>query len=365
MTSRRKILDTSAFEPISPDAVDALLDRAKRRSAQLRRRPLVLLFGSAVGLRRQVIAPGGGDDVTTPPPPRRFSPTTMALGSVGVVVAVVIALVLVDVTGGGSGGRIPVGGQPGATTPGQPANSGGSLAPVDVPAPASVVDAVTGVSAQEANEVGVPPTSTVAPPTVKTGQPPLTIAGQPGAVFIGGEFCPYCAAERWAVVMAFSRFGSFSNLQETTSSPWDTYPSTPTFSFYGASYTSPFIALDAVEHAGNDATALGTRQELEPLTTQESDLWQTYDSSSGYPFLDIGNVAIVDSPSYVPSVLAGLDQQDVAARLADPTDPVTEDIVGTANYLTAAICSVLGPQAPSSWCTQPAIIQAAQAMGLS
>jgi hypothetical protein len=227
------------------------------------------------------------------------------------------------------------------------------------------VAAVTGVSTAVANDVGLPATSVVAPPTVKTGQPALTIGGQPGAVFIGGEFCPFCAAERWAIVVAFARFGTFSHLSLTTSSPWDTDPSTPTFSFDGASYTSPDIALATVEHAGNDTTAVATHTELQPLTTQEAALWQTYDQSSGYPFLDIGNTFFVMSPSYDPSVLAGLDQSDVAAKLTNPDDPVTVAIVGTANYLTAAICSVLGSKAPPVQCTQPVIMKAARAMGVS
>jgi hypothetical protein len=222
---------------------------------------------------------------------------------------------------------------------------------------------VTGVSDAVATKVGLPSTSTVVPPTVKTGQPLLTIAGKPAAVFIGGEFCPFCAAERWAIIMAFSKFGTFTNLQETTSSPWDTDPSTPTFSFYGSSYSSPYITFEGVEHASNDHGAVGTSTELQPLTKQEAALWQTYDNSSGFPFLDIGNKALVTSPSYVPTVLSGLDQEDVASKLTNPNDPVTQDIVGTSNYLTAAICATTG-QKPASVCSVPIVARAAAAMGL-
>ena len=52
----------------------------------------------------------------------------------------------------------------------------------------------------------------------------------------------------------------------------------------------------------------------------------------------------VTGPSYVPGVLAGLNQQEIAAKLSNPTDPVTQRIVGTANYLTASICAVTGNQ---------------------
>jgi hypothetical protein len=337
--------------------MEELLNRAKQRSAQLRRRRALLLFGliGRLGSRAGTSAPVR---VGTPAPPRRFSPTVAAFAAVGVVAAVVIALVLVDVTSGGPGGKIPVAGQ--VTSP-----TGGatSLAPTVGPAPASVVDAVTGVTTQVANAVGVPPTSTVAPPSVQTGQPPLEIDGKPAAIFIGGEFCPYCAAERWAIVMAFSRFGTFSGLSETTSSPWDTDPSTPTFSFDGASYTSPVLTLDTSEHESNDTDGLGTRTVLQPLTNLEATVWQRYDIPEGFPFLDIGNSVFVMSPSYDPKLLSGLDQADVAGKLTNPDDPATQAIVGTANYLTAAICSMIGSNS-SSWCSQPAVTAAARAMGL-
>jgi hypothetical protein len=54
---------------------------------------------------------------------------------------------------------------------------------------------------------------------------------------------------------------------------------------------------------------------------------------------------------------------DVAARLSNPNAPSTQGIVGTATYLTAAICAVTG-QKPASVCTDPVVKRAAQAMSL-
>ena len=301
--------------------------------------------------------PGGGGAKGRPPgyrppagPPQRFSPTTIGFVAIAVVVVVVVAFVLVKITGKSS-----------------PTSNNGVQGPVDSPALASVVSAVTSVPMSEADEVGLPSTSVVAPPTLKTGQPGLTLSGKPGAIFIGGEFCPLCAAERWGIIMAFSRFGTFSGLQETTSSPWDSDPSTPTFSFKGAGYSSSYLTFDTSEHESNDSDGLGTRTVLEPLTSLESTLWARYDGGSsgeGFPFLDIGNKYFVTSPSYDPAVLSGLDQQDVASKLKNPKDPVTQAIVGTANYLTAALCQTTGQQ-PSSVCSASVIAQATKAMGSS
>jgi hypothetical protein len=287
----------------------------------------------------------------------------MALGSVGVVVVIVIALVAVGVTTRGGGLALRPAPAHGSGT-GSHLDTQGALPPTDTLAPASVVNAVTGVTPQVADAVGLPPTSTVVPPTVKKGQPALTIDGFPGAIFIGGEFCPYCAAERWAIVMAFSRFGTFSNLAETASSPWDTFPSTPTFSFYGSTYSSRFLTLDTDEDESNDTSAAGNRSVLQPPTPLESALWKQYDNPEGFPFLDIGNSVFVVSPSFYPSVLSGLDQADVAAKLTDPNAPSTQSIVATATYLTAAICSMLAGDS-SSWCSDAAVTHAATAMGIS
>jgi len=237
------------------------------------------------------------------------------------------------------------------------------FAPQLVPASSDVLRRLTNVPPGVTDQVGVPSQSIVTPPSVQRGQPRLVVGGQPGAVFIGGVFCPYCASERWAIIMAFSRFGSFSNLHETTSSPWDVYPSTATFSFHGATYSSRYVRLVMSEHSGNDVDGPGTEPLLDPLTKQEADLWQRYDDSSGYPFLDIGNQAFVLSPSFSPSLLSGFDQSDIASRLADPNHPSTQAIVGTANYLTAAICATTG-QTPLSVCATPLVVKAARAMAL-
>ncbi|MBV9382599.1 MAG: DUF929 family protein, partial [Streptosporangiaceae bacterium] len=46
---------------------------------------------------------------------------------------------------------------------------------------------------------------------------PLTAGGKPEMLYMGAEYCPFCAAERWAMVVALSRFGTFSGLHTTHS----------------------------------------------------------------------------------------------------------------------------------------------------
>ncbi len=273
----------------------------------------------------------------------------MAMAAVAVVVVLVVVLVVVKISGSSS------------TSTGKT-----SIAPVDVPADASTVATLESVPVSVQNAVGIPSGITV--PSVDKGQTPLVLNGKPGAVFVGGEFCPLCGAERWALILAFSRFGTFSGLKETTSSPWDSDPDTPTFSFYGATYTSSYLTFEPVEYESNDSDGLGTRHVLTPLNSQQQGLWSKYEThfgqGEGFPFADFGNKVFIITPSYNPQVLAGMSQGAVAATLKNASSPVTQGIVGTANYLTAAICQMTKQQ-PSSVCSVSAVTKATKALGLS
>jgi len=289
---------------------------------------------------------GRPNKAITAPPPRRFSPSTLAFVAVGVVVVIVLVFVVITVTGS----------TPKKTT----------AAPPPTPASSALVAQVTGVSDTVAATVGTG--QNVTAPQVLKGQPLLTSGGKPEVLFIGAEFCPYCAAERWAAVLALSRFGTWSGLKETTSSLWDADPGTATFSFRDAKLTSNTVAFVSVEHETNDTTGPGTRTNFQPLTTAQSKLWTDYAAkfgiNTGYPFVDIGNKVFVTGPSYDPAILAGLNQQDIAGKLANPSDPVTQSIVGTANYLTAAVCSLTGNQ-PAAVCSAAGVHKAAVALKLS
>jgi thiol-disulfide isomerase/thioredoxin len=232
-----------------------------------------------------------------------------------------------------------------------------------------VVKAVTTLPASVANAVGLP-SAVFSLPKPLSGQPPLAEAGKPVVVYVGAEFCPFCAAERWAAVMALSRFGTFAHLGETHSSTSDVYPGTVTFSFYRSRYTSRYLVFDPTETNTNQPAPGGGYTALQPLTGLAQKVFSKYDappfvpssSEGSIPFYDFGNKVLVSGASYSPQVLQGLTAQQVAGDLSDPKSPVAQSIVGTANYLAAAICSITSGQ-PCSVCTQPYVAKAARAMG--
>jgi hypothetical protein len=187
--------------------------------------------------------------------------------------------------------------------------------------------------------------------------------GKPLITYVGAEYCPYCAAERWAVAVALSRFGTFSGLSGTHSSGSDVYPDTQTLSFYGSSYSSSYVDFQPVEEATNQEVD-GTYPTLQTPTAAQSTLLSAYDQQGSIPFLDIADRNVVTGASYSPQVLQGLSQSQIAAQLGDPSSPVAQAIDGTANDITAAICSVTGNQ-PSSVCDSPAIAAIAKTLGAS
>ncbi len=119
-------------------------------------------------------------------------------------------------------------------------------------APASVVNAVEHPDSAIFAEVGAGTATAnlfkALPNKSGTGLPPEN--GKPILFYAGGEYCPFCAADRWSLIMALSRFGSFSGIEMNASSTSDIYPGTPTFTFVNASYTSPYLIFDAKEIRG-------------------------------------------------------------------------------------------------------------------
>jgi thiol-disulfide isomerase/thioredoxin len=188
--------------------------------------------------------------------------------------------------------------------------------------------------------------------------PPLTSGGKPEVLYIGANYCPFCAAERWPMIIALSRFGTFSGLSTTHSTTTDVYPDTPTFTFYGSSYRSEHVSFTSVEETTNERVGNSASQTVPYVTLQvptaaEQALIDKYDpGTNSIPFIDIGNryVEIANLPPYGPQDLAGKTWTQVAAALRDPSSEIAQGVDASANYLTAGICELTGNQ-PASACT--------------
>jgi hypothetical protein len=180
--------------------------------------------------------------------------------------------------------------------------------------------------------------------------PLLTANGKPEVIYVGAEYCPYCAAERWGTVIALSRFGTFSGLVLMRSSGTDANPNTPTLSFRNASYSSQYIVFNTTETTDRTGN---------PLATPPADVmtfFTQYDSAGSIPFMSYGNQYVTIGAPFIPTMMQGLSWQQVADQLKDPTSAVSQAVIGSANYQTAAICKITNNQ-PGKVCNTPIIQQ--------
>jgi hypothetical protein len=168
---------------------------------------------------------------------------------------------------------------------------------------------------------------------------------------MGAEYCPYCAAERWPMVVALSRFGTFSNLGATESSTvnGEVFPGTKTFSFYRSGYSSPYLVFTPVETQSNQPSGNGYGTLQQPTAAQQK-LLQQYDTP---PYTQ---------SSGGPQVLQGQSMAAIAGSLSDPSNPIAKNIDGTANILTASICQLTNNQ-PGQVCNTPTIAAAKAKLG--
>lgn len=184
----------------------------------------------------------------------------------------------------------------------------------------------------------------------KINQPPLELNGKPEILYIGSNYCPYCAAERWPMIIALSRFGIFSNLHYMTSSSSDYAPSTPTFTFYNSTYTSSYITFVAVEMQSNKLVN-GTYPTLQTLNETENNIINTINPAGGIPFIDFANLSFVSGSTYSPLVLQNKNWSVVMAQLNQTNSTIAQSIIGSANLITAQICKATN-NTPASVCSQ-------------
>ncbi|MGI0141914.1 MAG: DUF929 family protein [Candidatus Micrarchaeales archaeon] len=195
-------------------------------------------------------------------------------------------------------------------------------------------------------------------PTKINGKPALTNTGKPEILYIGAEYCPYCAAERWPMVIALSRFGTFSNLHYMTSSATDFDASTPTFTFYNSTYQSSYISFVPVEMTTNVQAAANysgpTMQGypvLQQLNDSQNNIVSALNPGGGIPFINFANKSFINGATYSPQILANMNWSNVASQFPEVNSTISESILGSANLITAAICQATN-NTPASVCAQ-------------
>jgi hypothetical protein len=187
---------------------------------------------------------------------------------------------------------------------------------------------------------------------------PLLSGGKPEVLYVATEYCPFCVAQSWPLIVALSHFGQFSGLSTSRSPTFESIPPVDGWTFYGSSYKSPYLVFAPVETHSNvlvspnadpgDKTSYRT---LQRLTTAEQAVFSEYDRGNETPFLDFGGQATAIGTDIVPATLAGLTWTQIAADLRRPASTTGAAVLFSAAALTAELCQLTGNR-PAAACSK-------------
>jgi len=151
--------------------------------------------------------------------------------------------------------------------------------------------------------------------------------------FMGAEHCPYCAAERWAVVRALSKYGQWRGLRQTMSAARDEpFLNLPTYDLTEATYTSPHVEFVSREIRDREF------KPLQKLLKTESKLVRKYDPKKHIPFLLIGGRFMQPEAGFSPKIFIGHTFRQTETELKKIESEIRKTIDDEANIISALLC---------------------------
>jgi hypothetical protein len=191
-------------------------------------------------------------------------------------------------------------------------------------------------------------------PAYEIDSSPYTSAGKPAILYIGAEFCPICATERWPMVVALSQFGTFGNLSQTRSAVRD--GNIATLSFYGSTYTSNYLSFTPVEAETNIPKG-NSYVPLQTPTPAQTQLWTSTLGSESFPFIYVGGKYVLDTYQYPETVVQGKTFAQIASDVGNNNTLVGASVDAAAAALVKYICNITG-QKPAATCQAVAGVKA-------
>jgi len=158
-------------------------------------------------------------------------------------------------------------------------------------------------------------------------------------VYVGGEFCPFCAMERWAIVMALQNYGNFTGLQTITSAE----DHIPTYTFVGSTYTSSQIDFEPAEVSNN---VYPNPSPLQSMNALQNQLFSKYSPQGYFPFISIGGsiYQVGGGVSLKANSFSGQTLSSVQSQVTAKSGSLYDQIQAEATLITTYINSMLSQQ---------------------
>lgn len=187
----------------------------------------------------------------------------------------------------------------------------------------------------------------------KVSNSPVQVEGKPYFLYVGAQFCPFCAAERWSIVKALSNFGTWLGLGPDTSADEEAgFSRIPTYNFVNASYTSDYISFGHKETADRNGKPIAGQE----LSDFEKQWTNKHNPRGGVPFLFLNGQYVQLSSGFSPSLLSGKTYEQVKADIeSNVNTPYIAAINKEADIITAYLCKATGGK-PNEVCSIPGIV---------
>ncbi len=204
-----------------------------------------------------------------------------------------------------------------------------------------------------------------------THVPLFVVNGKPSIIYVGSITCIWCAANRWSMALALSRFGNFTYLFQGYSALQDS--DAPTLYWAPAHYASTSVALGSFYNSKyinflpvEESAPITGGFSLQPLSVIQQDVNQTgnlaytdelkyiiaINDFDGTPYTIWGNyvAAGADARAFGNSSqstsLLNMTHQQLLQQLSQPSSQLAWTEYAGADYYVALICKSISNAAP-------------------
>ena len=152
--------------------------------------------------------------------------------------------------------------------------------------------------------------------------------------FMGAEYDPFSAAERWAVVRALQKFGQWNGLKQTMSAARDEpFLNLPTYDFTEATYTSAHIEFVARELKDREF------KPLQKLLKTEEKFVRKFNPEKEIPYLLVGGRFMQIGAGFTPKIFIGHTFRQTETELKKIESDIRKTIDAEGNIIAALLCA--------------------------